>query len=95
MALQFGDWPVSLLAVLAIYALIVRFAPRTGSRQSIFTIGAIIVLQFLGYCAVFLLSPHDLEWHLRTSLGRLLLQIYPAGLFVYLLLVREPEEIFK
>ena len=94
MVLQFGDWPLSLLAVLAVYALIAGFAPREGTRQTIFTIGAIIVLQFLGYCAVFLLSPHDLEWHLRTSLARLLLQVFPSGLFVYLLLVHEPEVIF-
>ena len=95
MALHFGDWPFSLLIALAIYAIVVRFSPPPGTSRSVFTIAAIIILQFLGSCTVYLLSPHDLEWHLRTSLARVILQVYPSGLFIYLLALRDPETIFS
>jgi len=94
MALRFGDWPLSLPLALAVYALVVRTDPPPASNRSFFTIGAIIALQFLGSCAVYLLTPYDLQWHLNTSLGRVLLQSFPAALFLLLLRLREPESIF-
>jgi hypothetical protein len=36
-----------------------------------------------GYYAVYLLTPWDLAWHLDTSLVRLLLQLWPAGLLLW------------
>lgn len=34
-----------------------------------------------GYLAVYAITPHPLEWHLESSLDRLVMQVYPA--FVY------------
>lgn len=93
---SFGYWTItSLPLVLAVYMLIAGFAPAPGTRRNLFTVGVIIVLQLLGYCIVFLLTPYDLEWHLSTSLWRLLLQIFPAVLFVYLNVIRSPENLFQ
>lgn len=94
MALHFGDWPFSLPLALLAYALVVQPGPPPGSNRSIFTIAAILGLQFLGYMAVYLLSPYDLQWHLTTSVQRVLLQLFAAGVFLYFLVLREPEAVF-
>jgi len=93
-ALGFGGWSFSILFALAIYALVVRLKPSSHSRLGVLTIAAIIMLQFLGYCAVYVLTPHDLEWHLGTSLGRLILHIFPSALFLYFNTIKDPETIF-
>jgi hypothetical protein len=54
---------------------------------------ALLLALMLGsYFAVYLVTPHDLEWHLKTSLSRLLMQLWPMALFVYFLTVAAPEE---
>ncbi len=42
----------------------------------------IIVGLLAGYILIYAMSPAGLEWHLRTSADRLILQIYPVFLFV-------------
>ena len=45
-----------------------------------------IVIAISGYLAIYLfITPHDLPWHLQTSMKRILIHFYPA--FVFLLLV--------
>ncbi len=39
-----------------------------------------IVLMLAGYFAVYVTTPHDLAWHLESSLGRVLLQAWPIAL---------------
>jgi hypothetical protein len=39
---------------------------------------ALLGVALAGYVAVYLVTPHDLAWQLRTSLARLLLQLWPA-----------------
>jgi len=44
---------------------------------------AIITLLLMGLCiaGVFLLTPHDLQWHLDTALERLIIQLWPSAIF--------------
>ena len=46
----------------------------------------------VGYFFVYVLSPHDLAWHLESSLSRLLLQLWPLAIFAYFAVVRSPEQ---
>ena len=42
-----------------------------------------LLLSILGfYLLVYLFTPRDLDWHLRTSMGRLIVQLFPAFVFV-------------
>ena len=42
-------------------------------------IGACVLgVMIVAYYAVYVLTPYDLEWHLRTSAVRLLAQLWPA-----------------
>jgi hypothetical protein len=43
---------------------------------------AIILVSFLGFCVMYLLSPHNIGWHVRTSVDRLIFQLLPAIIWV-------------
>jgi len=79
---------------LAVYAVVMYTNIPSDSRMRFFVLAAIILLQLLGYCAIYVITPHDLEWHIGTSLSRLVLQLYPAGIFLLFSSILEPEKIF-
>jgi len=85
-----GHWKLlSLPAVLIVYALLV------GSDQPRPTIVKFIALalalQLCGYFFVYVLSPHDLAWHLLTSLERLLLHLFPSALLLLFYSIKPPN----
>ena len=43
-----------------------------------------LVVQALGYYAIYLITPYDLAWHLSYSAERIVLQIFPLLLFLVL-----------
>jgi len=47
-----------------------------------------LALTLAGYFAVYLITPYDIYWHLRFSLTRLFLQLWPAAIFLFFLLLR-------
>ena len=56
-------------------------ASNPGFRSSMLT----LALTLAGYFAVYLITPYDIYWHLRFSLARLFLQIWPSALFLLFL----------
>ena len=44
-----------------------------------------ITLTLAGYFLIYLITPYDLYWHLRFSLNRLFLQLWPAVIFLFFL----------
>lgn len=63
--------------ILALYLLrcaVLRRAPATGLL--------VILGGALGFTFVYLTTPHDLEWHLHTSMDRLIFQLAPSFLFL-------------
>jgi hypothetical protein len=51
-----------------------------------------VLVAVTGYLLVYLGTPHQLDWHLRFSLDRLLMQLWPAVLFAAFLLLNTAEE---
>jgi hypothetical protein len=45
----------------------------------------------LGYCAIYLITPYDLAWQLRTSLSRLFVQFWPTLLLAIFVGLQRPE----
>jgi hypothetical protein len=82
---RFGGWvvPTTVLFVL------LRFLgpssgirrPNPASRSSVLT----LALTLCGYFAVYVITPNELSWHLRFSLNRLFLQLWPTVIFLFLL----------
>jgi len=44
-----------------------------------------LTLTLAGYFLIYLITPYDLYWHLRFSLNRLFLQLWPAVIFLFFL----------
>lgn len=91
---RFGGWwlipaPVLLLGFYFATGKKEDAEPQTGIRTSIMA----LALTLAGYFAVYLITPYDIYWHLRFSLTRLFLQLWPSAIFLYFLLVnlRSPE----
>lgn len=93
--LLFGNWPFSILIGLIVYAFVMNAGFPFNSMRGFYAVAAIIALQLLGYCAIFVITPYDLEWHIRTSLGRLALHVFPAGVFLLFSSITEPEKVFS
>ena len=76
-----SKFPVLLFA----FAFTVLLQPRSYITHPAFII---ICLTFLAYLSIYVITPHDLQWHLITSLERLLHQLYPAFLLLSLMKIR-------
>ena len=59
-----------------LFFLLVRWRWLPGSLIMIGT-------TFIIYLSAYIVTPHDLEWHLETSLNRLIVHLYPAVLFIF------------
>lgn len=89
----FGHWfliPGTILILAYGYVMGRHLVPEqaTVTRISVLT----LVVTAAGYFAIFVITPYDLRWHLRYSLNRLFLQLWPSVLFVFFMLVRTPDE---
>jgi hypothetical protein len=64
-------------------------------RQKLFPwVGIVALALVIGMVfVVYLITPFDLEWHLTTSISRIVCQWLPSILFVYFLLLDTPEEL--
>jgi hypothetical protein len=51
----------------------------------------IIALMLGGYFCSFFISPHNLEWHMGSSLRRLIVQLWPTWVFVCFYCAKGPE----
>lgn len=87
--LRFGHW-LWIPGTLVLAALLILFGRDAGrTRQPGFRTSVLVLsLTFIGYFGVFLITPYDLHWHLRFSLLRLFLQLWPSALFLYFLALK-------
>jgi hypothetical protein len=98
--LRFGHWllvPGTLLVIALYVALYVALSrgrarqPNPGFRSSVLVPSVLapsvvaLALTLAGYFAVYLITPYDIYWHLRFSLDRLFLQLWPAAIFLCML----------
>jgi len=49
----------------------------------------IVILLLAAYFLVYLLTPYDLNWHLSTSLSRILQHVFPALIYLLVLALKE------
>jgi hypothetical protein len=92
---SFGDWwliPIPVLMVV-LYFLLRRNLGQRG-KESVRASALALGLTLAGYFFIYLITPRDIYWHLRFSLSRLFLQLWPSAIFVFFLgLGSEPFEI--
>jgi hypothetical protein len=83
------------LIILPIYFFLLGKTKQNTNVESIKTSFLIVLFMLSGYFFVYLVTPLNLSWHLRTSIWRLFLQLWPTIIFSFFLVVSTPEELFK
>jgi hypothetical protein len=83
---------VNLIYVMLIYLVCIGVAIK--KRSSVLQLSLTLCLMLAGYAWAYLTTPYDLAWHMRYSMDRLLLQIWPGFVLVYFLTVRTLEDTF-
>ncbi len=86
-----GNGPISIVAMLMVYAFLVG---RTKfSTAGLGWASLLILFQLLVYFFIYVTTPHDLEWHIRTSLGRLYLHVFPSMILLLFFWLKSPNEL--
>ena len=83
---RFGQWlliPIPLL-MLGLFIMLKGKIPCEAS-PAIRASALALALTLGGYFFIYLITPYDIYWHLRFSLNRLLLQLWPSAIFLYFL----------
>lgn len=85
---RFGSW-LLIPGTVALFGLYVTVG-RDGNRKPTFAARSSVLalaLTLTGYFVVYLITPYDIYWHLRFSLTRLFLQLWPGAIFLFFLAV--------
>lgn len=96
--LRFGDWSIIPLTVVLPALYLIWKNEDQGSqllvrRASAWTLGFTLI----GYFAIYVITPNDLYWHLRFSLNRLFVSMWPSAIFLFFssVFLRSGAEISK
>ena len=84
--LRFGHWlllPGTLLLPGLYFA--AGIEPTRNTGPGFRTSRLALVLTVCGYFAIYLITPYDIYWHLRFSLTRLFLHLWPSTIFLFFL----------
>ena len=87
--LRFGHWlllPGTLLLPGLYFATGIQTTRNSGPGFR--TSRLALVLTLCGYFAIYLITPYDIYWHLRFSLTRLFLHLWPSTIFLFFLTFR-------
>jgi hypothetical protein len=87
---QIWTHPVLLAALLA---LALRFVPAAERRARVWLWIPIGVTAAAEY-GIYLLTTANLDWHISTSVSRLVAQLWPSLIWLFFLMLRAPEEYF-
>ena len=84
-------WVASLWALVP-YALIFGLSRKEEDKSGITTMAVSSAILVTGYFFVYVVTPLDLSWHLRTSVLRLLLHLWPSFVLIYFLVINAVSE---
>ena len=71
------------ILLLAAYAWLVRFKVAPEHRLGVTTVVTAVVLMLAADFMAYVLLPNDLVPQINTSIARLFMQVWPAGLFAF------------
>jgi hypothetical protein len=85
-----GGWSPIPAGVLVVVSLAAAAARWRGVPREAVVGGGVAMLMLTAYYVIYVLSPYDLEWHLRTSLDRLVAQVWPIIVWTAVVATVEP-----
>jgi hypothetical protein len=82
--IRFGEWWLIPLPIvmLVLYFLLKRNVTRE-EKETVRASAAALIVTLAGYFFIYLITPRDIYWHLRFSLNRLFVQLWPSAIFVF------------
>ncbi len=84
--LRFGHWLLIPIPILMIgFHFLTRHGARARPGVDVRASVLALALTLMGYFVIYLITPYDIYWHLRFSLARLFIQVWPATIFVFFL----------
>ncbi len=84
-----------MMALLLVYAIVAGVRKDRATLSSAALAASVVAMMACGYYCVLLITPHDLKWHLSTSVDRLFMHLWPMVVFTFFLLVRSPDKVLK
>ncbi len=87
--LAIGGTAVSVIPILAAYALIFGISPVNRFKRAYWTILATVSVQAIGYYGIYLITPHPIRWQLQFSLWRVIFHMYLPLLFLLFVIVTD------
>jgi len=81
--LEFGGAWINPLLLLGLYLAVFGVGAGREHRARLVQLVTILMVMTAGYACVYVVTPAELEWHLGTSLHRLLLQLWPLALLAF------------
>ncbi len=89
---SYGSLRIALIPLILIFMLMVGVSIKRNERNAIIAIGVRILIISWIYFGIYLFTPYPLEWHLDTSLNRLITQLLPSFILLVFLSARSIEE---
>jgi hypothetical protein len=89
---SYGSLRLPLIPLLIIYLLVVGINIRKHERTAILTLIVRVGIIALIYFTIYQLTPSSLEWHLTTSLTRLISQLLPSVILIVFLCSQSIEQ---
>ena len=80
------------VALLGLYLILMGVRSHREERPALLTALTVLIFMLIGYFGIYLITPHDLRWHLLTSLNRLFIQLWPGAIFLCFMVARTPEQ---
>jgi hypothetical protein len=82
----------NVILLLAAYLALSGFDRSAGAKKRFFPHSLLLLLMLGGYFLSFMISPYNLRWHMGSSLRRLIVQLWPALVFLVFNYARGPEK---
>jgi hypothetical protein len=76
---NYGNWPISMVFILLVYMILVGMDKAEHQYQIWLLL--LILGQLAGYFVIYLITPFDLDWHLSTSIDRVISHLFPLMYF--------------
>jgi hypothetical protein len=90
-SIALGGFLVPIIVVLAVYLYLVKPGVQQREEVTAWTLLLTIGLMLAGDLGVYQLLSYALEFQLRTSLDRVLLQVWPAAILAFFLFAKTPQ----
>ena len=90
--LTFQQFIITPVPVLLIFLLCMGVDIKQKDKSFLFTAAVCLGIMLTGYFFIYVITPKNLDWHIRTSLNRLLLHLWPAFLFLCFIIIKAAEE---